>query len=752
MINFKSITFKNFLSFGNKPTTVDLSNKESVLILGDNRDIGSAGISRNGVGKSSLIQAIIYAVYGKGMDKLKSDEFINITNGKDLRVELTVEVDEKTYRIVRTRKPNAVELYYGDKSLTRDSMANTDKAIQELFYDIPYELFMGVFVLTPHRESFMSMSTSEQRNFIESILCLDVLAKRAETLKVIRKEEQIELRIAEEKLSQSVEQKSRIESQIASAITQMNDWEQTRDNQITQLEKEFESIEIFDENDVNAQIDKYHELSNDVITCSDKINEAVANKPSDSDLVLENERMITLLDLIHDREQVAGEYSKRITTSQAALDGMVSKFGEVDDLSATVAAQKATQATIADLTSRRYNETTREVSARNELNKTTKTINKIEKEIEVLESGKCPYCEQTHYDEDKVKSLKLELSELIEQRDNASFVLEECQEVIDVIDVELEKMQNDVDDTDYSTALIKLEYAHRDLTELKIKADNDDLTFSRKIEKIVGEEQVDEYLIKTEQIIDRLTEQLTTFDSVLSTYDTALQRARNELKKHVDSMRFKTIHEYETYNLKIEQKLNKIDELKTQQNPHQGKVDSLSELLPDLKELQSEVDALINTEKHIGYLIKLLTDPKSFVRKNILDQYIPLLNKKIMEHTMELGLGHIVRVKSDLTVDVIYMNKNVSYYNLSQGERLRLNNAVTASFRSLMSLLGKSCNITLVDEMLDNALDPEGMYKTFKFIKKQSDSVWMVSHRDELHGSVDRKVMIIKQNGFSRIE
>ena len=84
MLNLKTVSMRNFLPFGNVPTVIDLSKDQSLMIVGDNKDVGDQGISRNGVGKTSAIQAIVYALYGKGIDKLKSDEFINIVIKKNL--------------------------------------------------------------------------------------------------------------------------------------------------------------------------------------------------------------------------------------------------------------------------------------------------------------------------------------------------------------------------------------------------------------------------------------------------------------------------------------------------------------------------------------------------------------------------------------------------------------------------------------------------------------------------------------------
>ena len=105
-IVFKRVTMKNFMSFGNVPTSVQLDNGTTFGIIGDNRDIGSDGSSKNGVGKTSTYSAIIFGLFGKSIDKLKADEFVNITNGNKLVVDVEFSKNGVEYVISRGRKPS----------------------------------------------------------------------------------------------------------------------------------------------------------------------------------------------------------------------------------------------------------------------------------------------------------------------------------------------------------------------------------------------------------------------------------------------------------------------------------------------------------------------------------------------------------------------------------------------------------------------------------------------------------------------
>ena len=195
MIKLKKVTARNFKSFGNSPTSFDLSKQGSTLILGDNQDIGEQGSSKNGVGKSSVMVAVVFALYGKDIEKLRPDELINFKNKKNMVVELEFELRGISYRIVRGRKPNILEFYADGKSLTRDSMKNTDQTIIDVI-GIDYDVFLSVYFLNTFRPTFMSLGSASQRDFLEKVLGLDVLANRAEALKLMKKELSIDHKLA----------------------------------------------------------------------------------------------------------------------------------------------------------------------------------------------------------------------------------------------------------------------------------------------------------------------------------------------------------------------------------------------------------------------------------------------------------------------------------------------------------------------------------------------------------------------------
>src|SRR5210317_1189398 len=110
MINIKNVTIKNFMSVGNVTQGVRFDEAGLTLVLGNNVDLGGDG-SRNGTGKTTIINALSYALYGNALTNIRKDNLINKTNNKGMLVTVDFEKDGVEYRIERGRKPNIFKFY-----------------------------------------------------------------------------------------------------------------------------------------------------------------------------------------------------------------------------------------------------------------------------------------------------------------------------------------------------------------------------------------------------------------------------------------------------------------------------------------------------------------------------------------------------------------------------------------------------------------------------------------------------------------
>ena len=156
---------------------------------------------------------------------------------------------------------------------------------------------------------------------------------------------------------------------------------------------------------------------------------------------------------------------------------------------------------------------------------------------------------------------------------------------------------------------------------------------------------------------------------------------------------------------------------------------------------------------HQDFLLKLLTNKDSFVRKRIIDQNLSYLNSRLTHYLDRIGLPHTVIFQNDLTVEIQELGRDLDFDNLSRGERNRLIISMSWAFRDVWESLYGAINLLFIDEMIDSGMDTSGVEAALALLKKmareRSKSIWLVSHKDELAGRVNNLLKVVKENGFT---
>ena len=166
-----------------------------------------------------------------------------------------------------------------------------------------------------------------------------------------------------------------------------------------------------------------------------------------------------------------------------------------------------------------------------------------------------------------------------------------------------------------------------------------------------------------------------------------------------------------------------------------------------------EINRLIRILQHQEYLLDLLTNKKSFVRKRIIEQNLGYLNSRLTHYLDKMGLPHQVLFQNDLSVDITELGRDSDFDSLSRGERNRVIIGLSFAFRDVWESLYSSINVLFVDELIDSGMDTMGVENGLALLKdmarKRNKSVWLVSHKDDLSSRVDNILMATKINGFS---
>jgi len=167
MIIFKTLRWKNFLSTGNSFTEIDLSRSKTTLIVGD-----------NGAGKSTILDALSYGLYGKPFRKINKPQLMNSINGKNLIVELMFDIGKHSYKIVRGMKPNVFEVYQSGKMINQNAeMKDYQEMFEKQILKLNHKSFSQIVVLgSASFTPFMQLPAAHRREVIEDLLDIQIFS------------------------------------------------------------------------------------------------------------------------------------------------------------------------------------------------------------------------------------------------------------------------------------------------------------------------------------------------------------------------------------------------------------------------------------------------------------------------------------------------------------------------------------------------------------------------------------------------
>jgi DNA repair exonuclease SbcCD ATPase subunit len=583
MITFKKIKMKNFLSIGNITQEVSFTNKDLILVLGNNLDLGGNG-AKNGVGKTCIINALSFVLFGSAITSIKKDNLINKTNNKDMLVTLEFESNNISYRIERGRRPSIFKFYINNAQIKDDETDEgqgegrlTQQEIEKVL-GMGHTMFKHLIVLNTYTEPFLSMKAADQRDIIEKLLGITLLSEKAIVLKDLIKNTKDKIKEEEYKLKAIEEANEQIQKSIKDIERREKLWYKNNQDSITQLTV---SLEELNKVNISEEIENHKKLE---------------------------------------------EYLK-------------------------------TKSILSDL-SKKINEIEKNISNND------KNILQYKKELSSLEESKCYACGQNIQNHSH--------SELITQRTSK----------IDLLILENNELN------DKKSCLVN-EMSNT------ILSDAQPTTFYKNVS------------------------QAYEHRSLIQNVETQLNSKSNEENPYIEQIN----------NLR-KNGIKKIS------------FDHLNEL---------------NTMKdHQEFLLKLLTNKDSFIRKKIIEQNIIYLNSRLEHYLNKLGLPHKVIFQSDLNVEITDLGRDLDFDNLSRGERNRLILGLSWSFRDVFESMNTPINFMAIDELIDSGLDGNGVEAALETLKlmsrERNKSIFLISHREELIGRVNKILNVTKENGFTTYE
>ena len=371
MIIFKSLRFKNFLSTGNNWTDINLNRSKSTLIVG-----------QNGAGKSTMLDAIAFALFGKPHRNINKPQLVNTINNKNCVVEVTFVIGKSQYKVVRGIKPNVFEIWKNDDMINQSSHSKEyQKILEQNILKLNHKSFHQIVVLgSSSFVPFMQLPAQHRRDVIEDLLDINVISKMNSLLK----EKTAMLRDKMKDLSFKLDvENNKIETQkkYISDLKALNKTaKEQKDVQVNKLRKDLASLskenaeissEVEDkQKPLEKELNKLHDRKQVFVQYNAQFRQQMSQVVKESKFYEENENCPTCSQEItesvrNDKLQSSKEKAKEL---KDAMDEASIKSGEIEDSIKQVSD---------DLNTIRTKQST--------VNSNNQTIARIQNEIEYLE-------------------------------------------------------------------------------------------------------------------------------------------------------------------------------------------------------------------------------------------------------------------------------------------------------------------------------------------------------------------------------
>ena len=693
MILFKSLTIKNFMSVGNITQGIKFNN-DLTLVLGENLDLGANG-SRNGTGKTTIVNALSYGLYGNALTKIKLGNLINKTNEKGMVVSVEFSKNGIDYKIERGRKPNILKLFIGDQEID-DSAQGDNRETQKTIEDIlglSHEMFKHIVALNTHTEPFLNMKVSDQRDVIEELLGITILSEKASVLKDIIKDKKDSIKQENFRISAIKESNKRIEQQIVSLEQKHKLWDK-------------------------AQLDNVDVLYTKITTLENNINDVELEITMQKDLEIYNTKHSKLSELnrtITSLVQKHGTWDSTLDKDLSNIANAIEKLNSIDieqEMKSHKDLEEFKNQEIAKLEINRLI-----ASNSNDVSRTKILIETLSGEIALLIKHTCHTCGQEIHDDKQ--------SEILNSKEST---MAELKNAIDGLYITQDELKVEYDN------FPQLEKPSMYYNSLEEALNHKHSLETLNTQLITKNQEVNPYVGQLEE----LTKDATDIDvgSKPNTFYNSLEEALNHK------------HSLETLNTQMETRANEM-------NPYTEQIESTK--TDALQEINyNSINEDTSTLEHQDFLLKLLTDKDSYVRKQIISQNLSFLNSKLSHYISIIGLRHLIEFKDDLSVEITDLGKDYDFDNLSRGEKNRVILSLSWAFRDVWENLYSPINLLFVDEVIDSGMDDAGVENSLTILKsmarEQNKSVWLISHKNELISRVNTVLNVVKENGFTSFE
>ena len=247
---------QNFMQYGAIPTTVQLDRPGTTFIAGEDLDNTVGGTGSNGVGKTTLLDALVYCLYDRPISNISKDNLINWINKKNMMVSVDFDKNKDNYVIVRCRKMKAgaagnyTHIYENGVDITPAGAEHINEEIVKIL-GIPYELFVRIVAFSAIHIPFFDLkvrhpSEANQTDIIEELFNLKTLSAKAESLRLVIKDSELSMKTQLERHNQLDKELERHTKQVQSAQRRVDDWTLSHDAEIGRVHHQIANLKQID--------------------------------------------------------------------------------------------------------------------------------------------------------------------------------------------------------------------------------------------------------------------------------------------------------------------------------------------------------------------------------------------------------------------------------------------------------------------------------------------------------------------------
>ena len=717
-LEIESVRFKNFLSFGSVVQEIGFHTGVNV-VLGKDLATGRS----NGSGKSSFLETIPFALFGKTHKEIKKEQLINWRSRKHCEVILDFMKGENRYSILRAIKPDTFEIYKNDVLIDRPAHVKDYQLVLEEILGQRFNTFGSLLHSNLNSSNrILDMKKPEKRKFIEDVFGLEIYS-------MLNERARLKIGGFDTKISDFTKDIEHNEINMSNS--------ENRINELNEKLYRFGSSEI-ELRDAKIELEELKENHPNINEKFDGTSEEIEK------LTVELKSKEALTTNIDSKIRNMGRWVNQVQTQLTEIEE-----SEKYRLEFVEFCKEATPAEITDIiTSRRFIQETleKEQAEKDErLKKLDIDVAKIEVSINVEETKlnnlvdykECPTCGQTIQGKGKTVLKKIKDTLKVMAKDHGNLSTNAALAKKDSEDVKIQRLDNTAILVDAGQKKERL-YQLKD----KIKAGANKPELEQKIERY--NHTTGKLKILREKIIIEYTHLGDNINILTETKDN-LVTIRNNIENHS-----KRVDILET-RIELEEKARKefVAMIETE-------AVSLGKLRTDNDGIVKKQRTFINIIDYLAAIRDICKDER--VKQYAISSIMPYINQQVNHYLSEVGYGFYCVIDKWLESEIKGPGiSKATYGSLSGGEARGIDLAMQFALLDVARLqAGIWPDIVIMDEILDSSVDGKGIDKLMDIIKtkqqEESSKIFIISHRDEIGDEFDAdNTYFVEKDGYSKV-